>query len=113
MKKAFAFIAKWWKVAAIVVGSIIGVVVVKRLIAAITDRVEKPATWAPVPNNPGAILVKDGAKWVQHDLPNGIKSSQVKAAGLTEEGNAEVEIAHTVIDRSHPAGGGGGDFAIR
>lgn len=109
IKNALSWLVKNWKAVLLVIGTVLGIVVVRKLIAEIVGSVSKPTTWQPVPGDKTSIFVKDGTKWVQHQLPDGVTSDKVKAAGITQGGKAEVEIAHGITDRRAALDSGAGN----
>ena len=105
MKNVVAFIKKHWKLLFTLLGLLIGIKIVPKLIARVTEGLtSKPTSFVKVPGNPNAIFVKDGTTWVAHGLSDGVTSDTVKAAAITPSGTVEVTLDHKVTDRKSASG---------
>lgn len=52
----------------------------------------------PVPNNDKKIMIHNSDGWQEVQLPKGVNSKFIKAAGITKTGNVLVEIKHNKIN---------------
>jgi len=101
----------WLKALLFAIGAalavIFGVAAVKKIRALVpsilTGKVANPTTFEQIPGDSQHILVASGESyWTQAKLPDGVKPSQVKAAGFPvgQPGYVEVEVDHAVTDRT-------------
>lgn len=97
--KAFffkAFIGMSATIGAIMVGETI----IKKIKKAVKGKVDEPVHFIPSPNKPSAILLEtEKGVFEEVELPEGITSNEVEAAGYTPEKEVRVEILHETTDR--------------
>ena len=99
-EKLWPWLKRNWKYIAVLVGAFVGIKLVKgAILKAMQGKVEKPTNFIPSPTNENAIIIeKDDGEWVEAELPEGVKSKDVKAAGIVDT-KVKVEIKHKVTDR--------------
>jgi len=92
----------------VALGATIGAVIagdwlIKKIKKALKGKVTEPIHFIPSPNKPNAILLETNeGKFEEVELPEGVTSSEVEAAGYTPGGEVHVEILHETTDRRNP-----------
>lgn len=99
-KGIFSFLFKIWPLLAVVGAGILALMGLRAIKKAFFGIPEKPVNFVPIPNKPNNILIwTDQGVWEERALPEGVKFSQVVAAGYTSGGEVVVQIKHTPVDR--------------
>jgi hypothetical protein len=102
------FLKNWWKLLTFL-GAAVGLIVVSKFVVAKIGEVFQPRRFKFVPDDPTALLIRDeDGEYIKVDLPDGIVSSQVTAAGVNTNAEWTVEVKHEKIDFDS-AGGPSGD----